>query len=118
MDIRHEVVTPARAKQLISTFSERNGFWSTSVAYHNFVSELHNKNWLKRKHVDPRYRRTICVSRDSFLVDGVELLTEVILKRRPTELYICVVDDADEVEDIFADIDLEPFPKIHGAPEK
>jgi hypothetical protein len=103
MDIRHEVVTHARAKALISSYSERNGYTDTSREYHDFLSGL-----------NVRRGRILCINRHGRLLHGVSPLADLIEKRRPTELYVYVVSDDEEVEDLFADIDLEPFPKIDG----
>jgi hypothetical protein len=54
MEIRHEVVTPARAKQLITTYSERPGMDTVSVAFTDHLIRILQTSRRGRK--DPRFQ--------------------------------------------------------------
>jgi hypothetical protein len=118
MVVRHEVITPAQAKRYISTYSEHNGYMNVSDEYRQLQQTLVEENYRKPKaRRNPAYQHTICINTQGTLIKDLQPLFDIIAKRRPTELYICVVDNAEEIEDILADVDLETFPNIDGLGE-
>lgn len=113
MRIETKTITPATAKTLISTYDETPARFMSS---HEF-STLWGQE--KRK---PRRQRSIdrdaliCVTDTGQLVEGISVLVRIIEGRRPHEVSVCIVSDAELVEDIAWDLDLElklvGFPKI------
>jgi hypothetical protein len=114
MDIRMQVITPAMAKRLIATYPESPGMVTSSEEFSALGWQLVKAHHRKRKSVDPRYQHIIGVTAQGQLFFGLHLLFDIIEKRRAAELYVCTVTDAEETDDLFADMDMEPFPKILG----
>jgi hypothetical protein len=109
--LQHTVITPARAKALIGTYPEVPGFLPASLSYTSWLTGPKGPRRRPTRASSPRppqriyWDEQICVTTTGDLVHGLGVLVNVIRQRRAAELWVCVVDDAELIEDLFDDLD-------------